>query len=145
MQLKLRNKWLSFGCYLLCISIWQFYVLLLINNGEEWFFYLDPRIGLSAFGEQFIDIFMLFLIKGWWQDGWQLLPFFCLRESTNKTYIISEIILSAPSVVFVVSVILFGAAPSHGFGITELTCPVLIMLLTTVIPFVVIYSHKGSK
>lgn len=138
--MKQRTTWLSL--YLLMASLLQVGIYLAITFSPEKFielFYFDPRIGLF-FIESWIRGAELKApgILQWLAAIWLMMISLLLfsGRAILKTYLISEIIASIPSLFFFVLIALANLSPAHGFSVGELFFPVLVMLVFTVIPAV---------
>ncbi len=59
-----------------------------------------------------------------------------------KTYIVSEIILSIPSVFFFLAIVWSNLSPAHGFSVGELLFPVLVMIAFSVVPLVLAFRIR---
>jgi hypothetical protein len=143
---KIKLKWPQFiGCYLLCIAIFQAYVSLRLAEGDNLFIYLDPRIGIYAFLESILEKYDLAVVE-LLTAGWVVIlaTLFVIGKKPVKTYVISELLLSAPSIFFFLITIVMNVRPSRGFSIVELICPVIVMVIATVIPLVVIFKNAGG-
>ena len=100
-------------------------------------FYFDPRIGLFFIESGFRGAELRVPgILQWLSAIWLLLISVLLvsGRSILKTYIISEVIASIPNLFFFVVIVLANLSPAHGFSVGELTCPVLAMMVFSIIP-----------
>jgi len=138
--MKERTTWLSL--YLLLASLLQVGVYLAITFSPEKFielFYFDPRIGLF-FIESWIRGAELKApgILQWLSAIWLMMIslLFLSGRPILKSYLISEVLFSIPSLFFFVLIGLANLSPAHGFSVGELFFPVLVMLVFTVIPAV---------
>ena len=52
-------------------------------------------------------------------------------------YVVSEIILSLPNVLFFVLIVLANLSPAHGFSVGELFLPIMVTLAFSLIPLVI--------
>ena len=144
------------GFYLIFIAMMQSYIYLnMMVHGLSDYFYFDPRIGIFAFLTTLnnevrpaIDqraIYFLELSTALW------LGFLGIRFVIGKapliTYIISELLLSAPSLLFVFLIIIINISPAHGFSIGELPLPLISIGLTTFLPLIFILRsvQRGRK
>jgi hypothetical protein len=139
MNLNLDIKWSRvLGSYLLLIAALQSFVYLkmLVNEGMD-YFYFDPRIGILAFS----DIMRVLnssdtILFEWLTAGWLgfLGILFIIGRSPLITYIVSELILSGPSILFFIFVIIMSTNPSDGFSVQELPYPSIVLTFTTFVP-----------
>jgi len=149
MNLNLEIKWSRvLGFYLLTIAIMQSFVYFqMLANNEMDFFYFDPRIGIFAYLEILnIEVLHMFnetdiIILLWLTAGWLafLGTLFIIGRSPLVLYVVSEVLLSAPSIVFIIHVIIMNVRPATGFSIQELPYPILVLALTTFIPLAFIF------
>jgi len=91
-----------------------------------WLFYFDPRLGLffvesGIRGEQPPPG-----IFGWVSAAWVLALGLLLLTGRPliRAYVISEVALSAPNLLFVFMVAWANMSPAHGFSVGELFVPV---------------------
>jgi hypothetical protein len=132
------------GVYLLGISLLQICLYLLMSraSGASWLFYFDPRISL---------FFLETSVRGteqaapgvlrWLSAGWIfVLSLLLLRGRPNlriyalRAYIVSELLLLIPSIIFFLIVILSSLSSTHGFSVGELVLPALIIVVFSIIP-----------
>jgi len=142
----LDKKWTRIlGAYLLCIVSFQIYIYVKLQSGIDIIFYFDPRIGLSALLEGPLRIPKLYvLLVEWISAVWigGIAALMLLGKNTIiRTYIVSEILLFLPNLMFAVLVVYFNVRPVTGFSIRELFCPLLVMLYTTIVPFFLIFMR----
>jgi hypothetical protein len=100
-------------------------------------FYFDPRMGIHAFSEWWGGGTWP-TIPGWVSAGWlgAVVLALLLKKVTLRFYLLSEAILSVPSVAFFILVLFVNVSPAHGFSIGELLIPVPVFAVFSVIPFV---------
>lgn len=136
-------KWIRIlGCYLLCIAGWQCFIYSQDDSANLQLLYFDPRIGITAILEDVLRISRYdSILFDWLIAGWLgvLGILMIVGKSIIRTYVISELILSAPNFVFFWLVIIVNMNPAHGFSIRELYYPVIMMVITTIMPFMIIY------
>lgn len=138
-----------FGILLLCMAALQLAVYVAWVRGlDSRAFYLDPRIGL---------FFLETIVVGheplgpglleWVAAFWLLFLGFCLlRDRASLTwYLISEPILAVPSVAFFAMVVIARMSPAHGFSVAELTLPVPVFIMFTVLPFLLAWRLRKSS
>jgi hypothetical protein len=128
------------GSYLLVISLLQvcLYIALAVSvDTYDWLFYFDPRIGI---------FFLETCVRGAEQIAPGLLRWasaallvtlglLLLRgRSLVKTYIVLEVMLLLPNIVFFVLIIPANLSPAHGFSVRELFFPVLVAVAFSIIP-----------
>lgn len=137
-----------FGILLLCMAALQIALYVAWTRGlDSRAFYLDPRIGL---------FFLETIVVGYEPQGpgllkwvaalWLIFLGFCLlRDRASLTwYLISEPILAVPSVAFFAMVVAARMNPSHGFSVAELTLPVPVFIMFTVLPFLLAWRLRKS-
>jgi len=141
-DITLDMRWTRIlGFYLLCLVTFQIYIYGQLKNGIDILFYFDPRIGLAFLlnGLLGIDKSVVMLIE--WLSAFLIgsiaLVLFIGRPIV-KIYIVSEVLLSLPNLIFTILVLCINMHPAHGFSIRELFCPLLVMLYTTIVPFLLI-------
>ena len=144
-HLSMKNEQVKVvGIYLLGISLLQICLYLLMSKASaaSWLFYLDPRISL---------FFLETSVRGteqeapsllrWSSSAWifmisllLLLGRPVLRIYALRAYIVSELLLLIPSVIFFLIIILSSLSPAHGFSVGELLLPTLIVVVFSIIP-----------
>jgi len=139
-----KNRTRILGTYLAMIASFQIYIYVQINAGMDILFYFDPRIGILAFREvlshqttEKLTVPLVEWLSAAWIGGIALLMVLG-KNTIVKVYIISEMILFLPNLLFAVFVVYFNVRPVTGFSIRELFCPLLVMLYTTIVPFLLI-------
>ena len=140
----------TLGIYLLVVSTLQIclYLALLIPAEKvDWLYYFDPRLGIfflesSVRGAELVTpgIFQ------WLSAVWilQLGVVLVSGRAWLKTYILSEIILSIPNILFFLAIVWANLSPAHGFSVRELLFPVMVMIAFSVIP-VVLAFRAGQR
>jgi hypothetical protein len=128
------------GTYLLAACALQACVYLglsLAAGKYDWLFYFDPRLGIFFLesglrgAEQVAPGVLRWLSVAW------LLAVgvgLCSGRAALKTYIVSELVLSLPNLLFVLAVGWANLSPAHGFSVGELFCPALVMTAFSVVP-----------
>jgi len=141
--MKQQAKYLGF--YLLFASLLQICTYAAWSFSAEkpgGIFYFDPRIGLF-FIESTVRGAELTIpgILQWLSVLWLLLISLLLSSGRAmlKTYIISEMIVSIPNLLFFVVIILGNLSPNHGFSVGELFFPVVVMMLFTIVPVILTF------
>lgn len=128
------------GIYLIVICALQICLYLALSVGSEenlWLFYFDPRIGIFFFeavlrgAEQTAPGVLRWLSVVWILA---LGAFMLSGRPLIKTYIVSEIVLALPSLLFSLVIIAGNMSPAHGFSIGELFIPILIMIVFSIFP-----------
>jgi hypothetical protein len=107
------------------------------SRPDLWLFYFDPRLGLNAFGSG---------IFGWVSAAWVLalgLLLLCGRPLI-RAYVISEVTLSAPNLLFVLWVLAVNLSPAHGFSVGELLVPVCVMIIFSVVPLILAFWARSN-
>jgi hypothetical protein len=99
-------------------------------------FYFDPRLGLSVF----VGIF------SWVSAPWVLALGILLLSGRPliRTYVISEVALSAPNLLFVIWVSSVNLSPAHGFSVGELSVPVCVMIIFSVVPLILAFWARSK-
>ena len=139
------------GSYVLVMGLLQIYFYLVMSTStdeEGWLFYFDPRIGIFFFETdiqgieqigpgifRWLSAIMIFVI------GLILV----LGRPIVKTYIVSELILMIPNIIFFVLVILAHLSPAHGFSVGELFIPSLVMLVFSIIPLRLAFWSRSKS
>lgn len=147
MNLKLARL---LGAYLVMACVLQICAYLALSVSVEkfgWLYYLDPRIGIF-----FVESAVRGAeqpppgVFGWVSAAWILaLGLFLLSGRLRiKTYIISEIVLSLPNLLFVVAIALANLSSAHGFSVGELFFPVLVMIAFSVIPLILAFRARSK-
>jgi hypothetical protein len=114
------------------------------RRDTQWLFYFNPRFGLY---------FVESVIKGeppppgifgWMSAAWVLALGLLLLSGRPliKAYVISEVALSAPTLLFVFVVALANLSPAHGFPVGELSVPVCLMIIFSVVPSIL--AHRDQ-
>ncbi len=140
------------GAYILAIGLLQIYfylVMLMSTEKEGWLFYFDPRIGI---------FFLESSIRGteeiapgifrWFSAVWISTIGLILVSGRPivKTYIVSELALMLPSVIFFVLIIWANLTPAHGFSVSELIFPALVTIVFSIVPLrLAFWSRSKSK
>ena len=109
-------------------------------------FYFDPRIGLFFIesGIRAAELSAPGILQ--WLSALWLLPISLLLLSGRpilKTYIISEIIVSIPNLLFFVLILLANLSPAHGFSVGELFVPIVVMMFFTIVPLILAFRLSG--
>ena len=132
------------GIYLLGISLLQICLYLLMSKASDssWLFYFDPRISL---------FFLETSVRGTEQDTPSILRWLSavwifvlsmvlllgrpkLRIYVLRVYIVSELLLLIPNIIFFLIIILSSLSSVHGFSVVELILPTLIIVVFSIIP-----------
>jgi hypothetical protein len=140
----------ALGTYVVVGGILQalLYLLLSISRSHKWLFYFDPRIGIFFLEsvwrgpEQIIPGIVRWLTVGWLLTIGGLL---LMGRNLIWAYIISEIILSLPNVVFFVAIVIANLSPAHGFSVGELFLPLLVMIAFSIIPFALAFRKRRNE
>jgi hypothetical protein len=130
------------GGYLQLVVILQIVVYIQIYIGNHAFFYFDPRIGIPVLLEDILRIerYNSILIE-WLSAIWicVLATLMILGKSIVKIYVVSELFLSIPNLIFIGIVIAMNMEPTHGFSIHELLYPIIVMLVATIVPLILVF------
>ena len=128
------------GTYLLVAGILQacLYLALSVSPSLDWLFYFDPRIGIFFIESAWrgADETVVPSVLRWLTVGWILLlaALFLYGRPLIKTYVISEVVLLLPSVLFFIGIIFANLSPAHGFSVGELLFPVPVAIMFSAVP-----------
>jgi hypothetical protein len=105
-------------------------------------FYLDPRIGISAWTGSAGGVFPN---RAAWLSAvpFALAALNVVRRPTAdslKIYVIVEGLLAAPSLAFMGMVLFAHLSPAHGFSIRELGFPVAVFVVASGAPWLIAWS-----
>jgi hypothetical protein len=139
------------GGYLIIICVLQICVYLALSVSAEkydWLFYFDPRIGIFFLesglrgAEQVTPS-----IFRWLSAVWILALglFLFTGRPLIRTYIVSEIILLLPNLLFVFGIVWASLSPAHGFSVGELFFPVLVMIAFSLVPLVLAFWARPKR
>ena len=134
------------GTYLAVAGILQallYFAMSVKAKQLDWLFYFDPRIGIFYFETawQGANESVVPTILRWFTAAWILLLAGLLLGGRPlfKTYMVSEIILFLPSLMFFFLIIGANLNPAHGFSVGELLFPGLVALLFSVVPLILAF------
>jgi hypothetical protein len=138
------------GAYLTVACALQICLYLAMSISAEkygWLFYFDPRLGLYAVesgirgAEQPPPG-----IFGWVSAAWILALGLLLLSGRPliRPYVISEVALSAPNLLFVLWVSSVNLSPAHGFSVGELRVPVCVMIIFSVVPLILAFWARSK-
>ena len=132
----------TLGLYPMVGSILQIclYLTLSLSTAKaDWLFYFDPRLGIFFLesGVRGAELIIPGVFQ-WLSAVWIFLLGLMLLfgRPLVKTYIVSEIILSIPSVFFFLAIVWANLSPAHGFSVGELLLPVIVMMAFSVVPLI---------
>jgi hypothetical protein len=139
------------GYYILAVCVMQIaiYLLLALSKGSaDWLIYFDPRLGLFYFesglrGKEAVAPTLVRWFSALWMFGLALL--LLAGRRLVRIYIVSELVLSLPNVLFVVAIVWANLSPAHGFSIGELLVPLMVMLVFSAVPLGVALWVQKSK
>lgn len=138
----------TLGVYLLVGSILQICLYLVLSVGTDkydWLFYLDPRLGIFFIesGVRRAELVTPGIFQ-WLSAVWILVSGLLLLfgRLLVKTYIVSEIIFSIPSLLFFLTIVLANLRPEHGFSVGELLLPVTVMIAFSAVPLVLAFKSS---
>jgi hypothetical protein len=138
----------TLGLYLILASLLQICLYLALSlsaDKADWLFYFDPRLGIFFLesGVRGAELIIPGIFQ-WLSAIWILLLGLMLLfgRALVKTYIVSETILSIPSVFFFLAIVLANLSPAHGFSVGELLFPGLVMIAFSVIPLVLAFRIR---
>jgi hypothetical protein len=138
------------GAYLTVVCALQICLYLAMAISAErymWLFYFDPRIGLSV-----VESIIRGAeqpppgILGWVSAAWVLALGLLLLSGRPliRTYVISEVALATPNLLFVFAVASANLSPAHGFSVAELFVPVCLMIVFSAVPLGLAF-HARSR
>jgi hypothetical protein len=87
------------------------------SRPDLWLWYFNPRIGLTGLESETIGIPIFTLVSAPWILALGLL--LLSGRTLIRTYVISEIVLSAPNLLFVLWTLAVNMSPAHGFSVGE--------------------------
>jgi hypothetical protein len=138
----------TLGVYLLVGSILQLSLYLAMSLPTvkaDWLFYFDPRIGIFFLesGVRGVELIIPGIFQ-WLSAVWILLLGLMLLfgRVAVKVYIVSEIILSIPSVFFFLAIVWANLSPAHGFSVGELLFPVIVTIAFSIVPLVLAFRIR---
>ncbi|MDT4965998.1 MAG: hypothetical protein QOJ64_735 [Acidobacteriota bacterium] len=127
------------------LQICLYLALSLSTDKADWLFYFDPRLGIFFLesGVRGAELIIPGIFQ-WLSAVWILLLGLMLLfgRPLVKTYIVSEIILSIPSIFFFLAIVWVNLSPAHGFSVGELSFPVLVMIAFSVVPLVLAFRIR---
>lgn len=144
-----RVKILGYFVLAVCVLQIAIYLALALSKGSaDWLIYFDPRLGLFYFesglrGKEVVAPTLVRWLSALWIFGLALLLLSGRR--LVRTYIVSELVLSLPNVLFVMAILWANLSPSHGFSIGELLVPLIVMLVVSAVPLGVAFWAQSSK
>jgi len=112
----------------------------------QWLFYFNPRFGLYCVESVIKGEPPPPGIFGWMSAAWVLALGLLLLSGRPliKAYVISEVALSAPTLLFVFVVALANLSPAHGFPVGELFVPVCLMIIFSVVPLILAFWARSK-
>jgi hypothetical protein len=144
-----RVKILGYFILAICMAQIAIYLLLaLAKGGADWLIYFDPRLGLFYFesglrGKETVAPTLVRWFSAFWIFGLALLLLSGRR--VVGIYIVSELVLSLPNVLFVLAIVWANLSPAHGFSIGELLVPLIVMLVFSAVPMGIAIWVQKSK
>ena|SRR2546421_1484023 len=137
------------GTYILLAGLLQvsLYLAMTVSSQLDWLFYFDPRIGLYFLetilrGAEHAPPAMLDWLSAIVQIG--LGVSLLLKKIPVKLYVISELVLSAPSLLFFALVVWGNLSPAHGFSIGELIVPIIVFVLFSAVPLLLTLRKRSQ-
>ena len=135
----------NLAVYLVTIALLQIglYFAFFQPRGMGGAFYLDPRIGIDFWftggrmaSEDRLSAEGLSQLIRWSTAAWVLILglLFMAHKAVAKLYVVSECLLSLPSLLFFLMVIGAGMSSAHGFSIGELLIPIIVFGVYTAVP-----------
>ena len=142
-RLKILGAYLTVTC---ALQICLYLAMSISAERYQSLFYFNPRFGLY---------FVESVIKGeppppgifGWMSAACVLALGLLLLSGRpliRTYVISEVALSAPTLLFVFVVALANLSPAHGFPVGELSVPVCLMIIFSVVPLILAFWARSK-
>jgi hypothetical protein len=125
--------------YLILATVGQVVIYAFWAKGDTWPFYFDPRIGFwvlqtlivghESSGPSFLS---------WASVLWLAVvaPAIHFKPKAVRVYRFGEPLMALPSIGFFGSVLWANMSPAHGFSLPELTIPVVVFVLFTVLPLI---------
>ena len=143
-RVRILGAYLTVAC---ALQICLYLAMSISAEGYKWLFYFDPRIGLFVVesgirgAEQPPPGFF-----AWVSAAWVLALGLLLLSGRPliRTYVISEVALSAPNLLFVFAVALANLNPTHGFSVGELFFPVCVMIIFNVVPLILAFWARSK-
>ena len=147
LQVPLRKR---LGVYLVLVSVLQFTLYVLAQwRGESgmWLFYLDPRLGwffletIVRGSESFPGVLS-------WVTAIVLLGvgIGLVRERLQlRTYLLIEGVMTVPTLLMFVWVIIVNLGPGHGFSVGELPIPFAVLLGASIVPWCVAWVNVDAN
>jgi hypothetical protein len=140
-RLKILGAYLTVAC---ALQICLYLAMSISAERYQWLFYFNPRFGLY---------FVESVIKGeppppgifGWMSAVLALGLLLLSgRPLIKAYVISEVALSAPTLLFVFVVALANLSPAHGFPVGELFVPVCVIIIFSVVPLILAFWARSK-
>ncbi|HEX8177234.1 MAG TPA: hypothetical protein VF543_19250 [Pyrinomonadaceae bacterium] len=138
------------GVYVFVAGFLQLLIYIAMSTSPdkyEWLFYFDPRIGIFFFeiGIRGSEPITPGIFR-WLTAGWIFILglILVLGRPIVKTYIVSELILMIPNVLFFLFIIWANLSPAHGFSIGELFIPALVMIVFSLIPLRLAFWSRSA-
>ena len=131
-RIRILGIYLLVGC---CLQVLLYFALSITSNCD-WLCCFDARSGITFFESSQGRNQMSPSVVRWLALGWILALSVLLFAGRRliKTYIVSEILLSLPTVAFFVLIAIASLAPGSNFSIRQLFWPALVMILFSIIP-----------
>jgi hypothetical protein len=122
--------------------------LVLGSSKWIWLFYFDPRIGWTAFFEGILRAGEASSpgIISWATAAVTLLVGVLLYRQPRhiKLYLISEVGLALPTLLFILLVAVGNVGSAHGFSVAELAVPVVVFCIYSVIPVFIAMLERAK-
>jgi hypothetical protein len=112
------------------------------SRPDLWYWYFNPRIGLTGLESESIGIPIFTLVSAPWVLALGLL--LLSGRPLIRAYVISEVALSAPNLLLVLWVLAVNMSPAHGFSVRELPPVVCVMIIFSVVPLILAYYADRS-
>ncbi len=145
-----RNRVKILGWYVLAIAVLQIviYATLSLSKGAaDGLIYFDPRLGIFYFesglrGKEEVAPTLLRWVSALWLFG---ISICLLLGRLVKVYVLSELALSFPNILFVLAIVWANLSPAHGFSMAELFFPLLVMIAFSIVPLGIAFWARRSK
>jgi hypothetical protein len=117
-----------------------------ISRNCDWLCCFDARIGIGFFESWVGRAQMAPGILRWFTVAWILALGILLLTGRRlvKTYIVSEIVLSLPNILFFALIALLSLSSDPAYSIKQLLRPTIVMLIFSVVPLVLAFWSRRT-